>query len=139
MFADRQTNRRVLLFSKAASSSKHKVCGLSLELPNWNQRSLQDGRSRLPRWSDNSIAYYSTVAQQVFRCGTQVGYDTFGCTLMSGGPLRGDRVKQETASGQSLDKQTVCICTVCVWVRLGWFEWHLYALCFSPCTQLNWV
>lgn len=109
----------VAFFSKAASSSKRKVCGLSLELPNWNQRSLQDGRSRLPRWSDNSIAYYPTVARQVFKCGAQVGYDTFGCTLMSGGPLRGDRVKQETASRQSLDKQTMCICTVRMWVRLG--------------------
>lgn len=49
MFADHQTNRTVLLFLKAASCSKRKVCGLSLELPNWNQRSLQDRRSRLPR------------------------------------------------------------------------------------------
>lgn len=96
-------------FSEAASSSKHRVCGLSPELPNWNQRSLQDGRSRLPRWSDNSVAHYPTVSQRVFKCGTQVGYDTFGCTLMSGGPLCGDGVKQEAASRRSLDKQTVCV------------------------------
>lgn len=62
-------------------------------------------------------------AQSSLGCGSEVGYDTFGCMLESGGPpLQGQGVKQETACRQSPDKQTVRAC-VCVCVRQ--FDWHL--------------
>lgn len=56
MFADCQANRTVLLFinTRVAASTK---TGVSLEVPNWKQHSLQDWCFSPSCWSDNSITY----------------------------------------------------------------------------------
>lgn len=51
IFAQCRAHRAVLLFHETQSSSKHEHDGVSLEVPNWKQHSLQDWCCSLSCWS----------------------------------------------------------------------------------------